>query len=163
MTVFDYVVIAVVALSVLLGLWRGVVGEVLAIAAWIAAFFAARFAAPHVVPALSGVIVEPAMRHIAAWLLVFIVVLLVVALVRQIIKLLLRAVGLGWMDRILGACFGIARGLLVVLFGVLVAGLTPLPKADWWQSAVLAPPLETVVIAAKPWIPQELAKRIGYR
>jgi membrane protein required for colicin V production len=87
----------------------------------------------------------------------------VVAIVRQVVKLLLKAVGLGWMDRILGGLFGIARGLLVVLFGVLVAGLTPLPQAVWWREALLAPPFETVVIAAKPWMPQELAKRIGYR
>jgi membrane protein required for colicin V production len=46
---------------------------------------------------------------------------------------------------------------------VLVAGLTPLPKATWWREALLAPPFETVVLAAKPWMPQELARRIGYR
>lgn len=163
MTVFDYTVIVTMALSVMLGLWRGVVGEVLAIAAWVAAFFAARFAAPHVAPVLTGWIADPALRLAAAWIGVFVAVLLVIAIARQLLRLMLKAVGLGWMDRLLGACFGLARGALVVLFGVLVAGLTPLPAVAWWQGAVLAPPLETVVLAGKPWMPPELAKRIRYQ
>lgn len=163
MTVFDYVVIAVVALSVLLGLWRGVVGEVLAIAAWIAAFFVARYCAPYVAPALSGTIADASLRLAVAWISTFVAMLLVIAIARHVVKMLLQAVGLGWADRVLGGCFGIARGALVVLFGVLIAGLTPLPKANWWREAVLSPPLETVVIAGKPWMPPELAKRIDYR
>ena len=163
MTVFDYAVISVIALSVLLGFWRGVVGEVLALAAWVLAFFAARYLAPFLSPVLAQWVVEPGFRLVLAWIIVVLSVLLLVALVRQLVKLLLKAVGLGWADRVLGAFFGIARGGLVVFFGVLVAGLTPLPKAGWWREAVLSPPLETVVIAAKPWMPQELAKRIDYR
>jgi membrane protein required for colicin V production len=163
MTVFDYVVIAVVVMSVLLGMWRGVVGEVLAIAAWVLAFIVARYCAPMVAPAFTGVIADTAMRLIAAWAVTIIAVLLVVAIARALLRLLLKAVGLGIVDRLLGACFGIARGALVVLFGVLLAGLTPLPKADWWRNAMLSPPFETVVLAAKPWMPPELAKRIDYR
>jgi membrane protein required for colicin V production len=41
--------------------------------------------------------------------------------------------------------------------------MTPLPKADWWRNAMLAQPLETAVIAAKPWLPPEAAKRIRFR
>jgi membrane protein required for colicin V production len=63
----------------------------------------------------------------------------------------------------LGASFGVLRGMLVVVLAVMLAGMTSLPAAAWWREAVLAPPLETAVIAAKPWLPQELAKRIKYR
>ena len=71
--------------------------------------------------------------------------------------------GVGLWDRLLGAMFGIARGALVVLVAVLVGGMTDLPKAPWWREAVLAPPLETVVIAMKAWLPADVAKRIRYR
>ena len=71
--------------------------------------------------------------------------------------------GLGWADRTLGAVFGAGRGVLVALILVLIGGLTPLPKEVWWREATLAPPLETAVIAAKPWLPAEVAKRIRYR
>jgi membrane protein required for colicin V production len=163
MTAFDYAVIGVLFASVVLGWWRGVVGEVLALAAWIAAFFAARLMAPMAVEFVPNGVTGQDMRLIVAWIAVFVGVLVIFALVRMIIKTLLKAVGLGWLDRLLGASFGIVRGLLVVAVLVLVAGLTPLPTATWWREAMLAPPFETVVLAAKPWMPQELARRIGYR
>ena len=53
--------------------------------------------------------------------------------------------------------------VLIVLVGVLLAGMTALPKSQWWRDAMLAPPFETAVIAAKPWLPAEVSKRIQYR
>lgn len=163
MTAFDYAVLTVIAASVLLGLWRGVVSEILALAAWIVAFVIARAEAPQVATWLAGQIAEPGMRLAAAYVLVFAGVLIVFAIARMLISLMLKAVGLGLLDRLLGAGFGVLRGILVVFVVVLVAGMTPLPKADWWRNATLAPPLETAVIAAKPWLPPDVAKRIRFR
>jgi membrane protein required for colicin V production len=163
MTAFDYAVLAAIAASVLLGLWRGVVSEVLALAAWVAAFFVARAEGLEVAGRLAGRIAEPGIRLAVAYVLIFVGVLLIFALARMLISLMLKAVGLGLLDRLLGGAFGVLRGILVVLFAVLVAGMTPLPGSDWWRDAILAPPLETVVIAAKPWLPAEAAKRIRFR
>jgi membrane protein required for colicin V production len=163
MTAFDYAVLTVLSVSVLLGLWRGVVSEILALAAWVVAFFAARAEASEVAGWLTGQITEPGMRLAAAYVLVFVGVLLVFTIARVLISLMLKAVGLGLLDRLLGAAFGVLRGILVVLMAVMVAGMTPLPKADWWRDSTLALPLETAVIAAKPWLPAEAAKRIRFR
>ena len=163
MTAFDYAVLAVMAASVLLGLWRGVVSEILALAAWVVAFFVARAEAAAVANWLAQQIAEPGMRLAAAYVLIFVGVLLVFTLARMLISLMLKAAGLGLLDRLLGAAFGVLRGILVVLVAVLVAGMTPLPRADGWRDAVLAPPLETAVLAAKPWLPADAAKRIRFR
>ena len=163
MTAFDYAVFAVIAVSVLVGLWRGVVSEILALAAWIVAILVARAYAAEVANWLAGQIAEPALRLAAAYGLVVVAVLLVFAVARLLVSLMLKAVGLGVLDRLLGAAFGILRGVLVVFIAVLVAGMTPLPKADWWREAMLAQPLETAVIAAKPWLPADAAKRIRFR
>ena len=163
MTAFDYAVLAVMAASVLLGLWRGVVSEILALAAWVVAFFVARAEAAAVANWLAQQIAEPGMRLAAAYVLIFVGVLLVFTLARMLISLMLKAAGLGLLDRLLGAAFGVLRGIVVVLVAVLVAGMTPLPRADGWRDAVLAPPLETAVLAAKPWLPADAAKRIRFR
>ncbi len=163
MTAFDYAVLTVIAASVLLGLWRGVVSEILALAAWIVAFLVARAEASEVAGWLVGRIADPGMRLAAAYVLVFVGVLIVFAIARMLISLLLKAAGLGVLDRLLGGSFGVLRGLVVVLAAVLVAGMTPLPRADWWRDAMLAPPLETAVIATKPWLPAEAANRIRFR
>lgn len=162
MTAFDYCVLAVLAASVLLGLWRGVVSELLSLVAWVLAFLAARAGAELVSNMLTGTISEPALRYGAGFAAVFVATLLALAMLRFFLRELLRAVGLGSMDRILGAVFGIARGALVVFVAVLLGGLTAFPQQPWWRQAVLSPPLELAVLASKPWLPLDLAKRIHY-
>jgi membrane protein required for colicin V production len=136
---------------------------VLALVAWVAAFLAAREWAGWAGGNFAGMVAEPALRYAAGFVAVMAGVLVLFALGRWLLSLLLKAVGLGPVDRLLGAVFGLARGALIVLAVVLVAGMTALPKLRWWQEARLAPPLETAVIAAKPWLPADIAKRIRYR
>ena len=163
MTAFDYAVLAVIAASGLLGFWRGLVSELLALAAWVVAFLASRAEAAEVAGWLTGQIAEPGIRLAVAYVLVFVGVLLVFAIARMLVSLMLKAAGLGLLDRLLGAAFGALRGILAAWMAVLVAGMTPLPRTEWWRDAVLAPPLETAVIAAKPWLPAEAARRIRFR
>lgn len=163
MTVFDYIVIAVVAASVLLGIWRGVVGEIIALVAWILAFFAARWWGDEVANSVLNAISDPVLRLVAAWVLVFIVVLMLMALLRLAIRGLLKALGLSPTDRLLGMIFGVARGLVIVLALVVVGGMTMAAQQKWWVEAYFSAPLETAVMAGKPWLPQEIAKRIRFR
>lgn len=163
MTWFDYAVLAIIAASLLLGFWRGVVGEVLALAAWVLAFFVAREFALPVSEFYASLLIDRSMQYLAGFATVFVAVLVVVGIARLVVSFLLRAVGLGLIDRMLGAIFGIARGVLVVLLVVMLGGLTPLPREPWWKNAVFAPPLETAVLAIKPWMPEAMAKKIRYR
>jgi membrane protein required for colicin V production len=162
-TIFDYAVFGIVGASSLLGLWRGVIAEVLALAAWIVAFIAARALGGEAATYFEGVVAEPALRYAAGFVAVLLFVLVCFAVARLVLSMVLKAAGLAMVDRLLGAGFGILRGVLIVLVGVLLAGMTTLPKSQWWRNAWLAPPLETAVIAAKPWLPAEVAKRIQYR
>ncbi|MEW5887922.1 MAG: CvpA family protein [Pseudomonadota bacterium] len=163
MTAFDYMVLAVVGASVLLGAWRGLFSEVLALAAWIVAFVAARTFAGDAAPLLGAWIKEGALQYLVAFVVIFVGVILLAALLRLAVSKLLRAVGLGPLDRFLGAVFGVLRGAVVVLVAVLAAGFTALPQQAWWRDAYFSPPLETAVLAAKPWFPPAVAKRIKYR
>lgn len=163
MTAFDYAVLAVVGVSLLLGAWRGLFSEVLALLAWVVAFFAGRALAADVAPVFAGWMKDPALQYVAGFALIFIAVILVAGLLRLLVSRLLRAIGLGPLDRFLGALFGVVRGVAIVLIAVAIAGLTAVPHQPWWREATLAPPLETAVVAAKPWLPQAVAKRIRYR
>lgn len=163
MTAFDYLVLGVIALSLLAGGLRGVVSELLGFMAWVAAFFAARTWAVPAGQLLMAEVDDPLWRPLLGFVAVFVAVLILFALLRWLATLLLKAAGLRPLDRVLGAVFGIARGVLVLLVLVLLAGLTPLPHQSWWRQALFAAPLETAVLAVKPWLPSELAKRIRYR
>jgi len=163
MTIFDYVMIGVVGFSLIFGLWRGVVGEIIALVAWGLAIFAAlRFGEDAGRLALGGLLGDPAVRTLAGCALVFVGVLVIMALVRMALGSVVKALGLSASDRILGMLFGLARGLLVTLLLVGIGGMTAAPQQAWWQHAMLAKPLETAVLAVKPWLPDNVAKRIRF-
>ena len=163
MTPFDYAVLVILLASMALGAWRGVIGEIIAVAAWVLAFFAARWWGEAFALQLLSGIGDPVVRLVAAWVLIFVIILLLMALVRLAIRGLLKALGLSLSDRALGVMFGAARGGLIVLALVALGGMTSLSKEPWWSDAYLSAPLETAVLACKPWLPDDVAKRIRFK
>jgi membrane protein required for colicin V production len=69
---------------------------------------------------------------------------------------------MGFLDRFLGGLFGIVRGVVVVLALMLVAGLTTLPRHDWWQNSLLVPELVGLALSLKPWLPPEWSERLDF-
>lgn len=163
MTVFDYIFMGVLILSAAVGMWRGLVSEVISLVAWLVALLAAWQFSGEAAPLFAGWIAEPAWRQVAGFGLIFVAVLLCAALLRFLLRELLKAVGLGAADRLFGALFGLARGLAVALLIVLLGGVIGLARESWWTNATFSPPLETAVIAAKPWLPDAVAARIRFR
>ena len=163
MTGFDYAIIAILAASVLLGAWRGMVSEVMALGAWVVAFLVARQWGEQVgTQLLAPYLTVPFWQVAGGWTLLFIAALLVTSIFRVLIRKTLHAIGLGFFDRTLGMFFGGARGILVVLLLVAIGGMTKLPEESWWRQARLAPLAEQGVTLIKPWLPDDLAKHIAY-
>lgn len=162
MTGVDYLVLAIVGLSVVVSVWRGAVREVLALAGWILAFFAAQAYAGTVAAYLPASLENEALRLLVGFVCVFLLVLLLTSLVAVAISTLLRSAGLGAVDRGLGAIFGLARGMLVVIILVLLCGLTAFPRTPAWRDAMLSAPLEAAAASLKPYLPHELARRITF-
>ena len=75
---------------------------------------------------------------------------------------IIRKVGLGWLNRLLGAMFGVIRGLLIVCVLVFLAGLTSVPQDARWRNAMFSAPIEALVISILPWIPENIAKHVKY-
>jgi len=162
MTLFDLAVIAIVGLSVLLSVIRGLVREVLALAAWVVAFLAANVLAGTVAPWMPEALPTGELKLLAGFLCVFVGVLIGMSVLAILASKLVKSAGLGLEDRLLGSAFGLARGLLVVMILVLLAGLTSLPRQAVWRNAVLSDPLEGFAGTIKAWLPAELAQRITY-
>ena len=123
MTIFDYVVLGIVGVSVLLSLLRGVVREVLGLASWVVAVLVARAYAVDISVMLPTSIPNQGLRMVAAFAMVFLGILLIASLLAIAVSELFKQVGLGWLDRGLGGLFGFARGLLIVGVLVLLGGL----------------------------------------
>lgn len=162
MTWFDYAVFAIVGLSMLLAVFRGVVREIAALAGWAAALILSGLFAQQLAQWLPAAL-SPMVRAVIAYLVIFLGVLLLSGLAGVLLAKLFRAAGLGLTDRVVGALFGLVRGVLIVFVAVMLAGLTSLPREPFWREAALSGPIETAVLAARPALPKDLAQRIRYR
>ncbi|MFT6067450.1 MAG: membrane protein required for colicin V production, partial [Methylophilaceae bacterium] len=132
MTYFDYAVIAIVGLSVVVSMMRGAVKEMLAILGWIAAFYVAKAYSPLLATFLPEGIPTEALKTLIAFVILLIAVLFLNGLITMAISGVISKVGLGWINRFLGMLFGFAKGLLISCVLVLLAGLTSLPKEQMW-------------------------------
>jgi membrane protein required for colicin V production len=162
MTSFDYAVLLIIGISIVVSMMRGAVREVLAIAGWIVAIYVAKTYASELVPLLPADIPTEALKMLAAHVIVFFGVLVVVSLLTIALSSLIKKIGLNWFNRFLGGFFGFARGMLIVCVLVFLAGLTSLPKDVRWVNAMFSPPLEALVKSALPWLPQTVAKHVKY-
>ena len=162
MTWLDYAVVGVFAVSLVVGAWRGLVREVLSILGWIIAFLAASLLAGPLGPAMPQAIPSPELRVAAAYVAVFVVALIATALLGLLLSKIVKAAGLGGVDRMLGMLFGAARGLLIVLVAALLAGLSSAPRQPFWRDSASGPLLAHAAQALKPLLPQTLAERLRY-
>jgi len=148
----DYIIIGVLALSVFVGLWRGLVSEVMALAIWIAAFWVAWTFGPMVAERFGQVIELPSARIIVGYGLCFVAVLVLGALLRFVIGKLVESTGLSGTDRLLGMLFGFVRGVLLVTLLVFLIGFTAFTRDPWWQRSVLLPRFQHVAA----WLGQQV-------
>ena len=163
MTLFDYVVIGIVLLSVALSVLRGLVKEVLSLVNWAAAFYVTNHYGPELVvylPSIEG-LSEP-MKMLAGCAAAFMASMVLGSIFIWLITKIITAAGLSFADRGLGGAFGAARGIVIVLTLVTAAGLTSLPQQEFWRNALLSPIAENTVRTIKPHLPESLAKWVRY-
>lgn len=156
----DWVVIAVILASLLLGLWRGLVVEVLSVLSWIAAFVLAQWFAPAVGEWLPMAEAAQPVRHAAGFVAVFVATLFAGGLLAWITGKLVEAVGLRPVDRVLGALFGVARGILLVLALAVVVHLMGLRTSQWWQESISGGVATAAMRGLKPALPERFGKHL---
>lgn len=158
MATVDWIFLAVVLASLLLGAWRGLVYELLSLVGWLVAFVAARYWADNMALWLPLGDIDSSLRYAAGFVLVFVLAAFAWGLVSWFTKRLIDGVGLRPVDRTLGAVFGLLRGGLLLLVVTLVVGYTPLRQGDWWQQSLIAPQLGGLLQDWLPALPQELGR-----
>ncbi|HYW58117.1 MAG TPA: CvpA family protein [Polaromonas sp.] len=158
MAVADLVLLGVLAVSLILGAWRGFVYEVLSVIGWAVSFYLAQWFAPEVATKLPLQGAASPVRYAAAFALIFIAAVFVAGLLAVLIKKLVEAVGLRPVDRTLGAAFGVVRGLILLLAAAVVINMTAFKSSAWWQESQGAEVLSAALRGLKPVLPEQFAK-----
>lgn len=162
MTIFDYLVLFILISSVVISTLRGLIKEILSLLSWIVAFVVANVYGAQVAPLLPEMIPGDVVRLMVAFVALFIGVRLLMGLLMMAVDALIKASGLSLADRGLGGLFGLARGVVIVLAGVIVAGMTELPQQDFWKNALFSPMAETGARTVKPFLPAALARHVNF-
>jgi membrane protein required for colicin V production len=157
----DGICLVVLLASLLLGVWRGLLYEVLAIAGWAVAFVAARWAAEMVGARRPLGDASQPLHHAAGFALVFVVVAFTCGMLASLARYAAKSMGMRPVDRLFGAAFGIARGLLLLLALDALALMTPLHEVEWWRASVSAYWLDTALMQCLPLLPPALGKYLS--
>ncbi|GAB3683068.1 CvpA family protein [Salinisphaera aquimarina] len=158
----DIAILAVIALSAVIGFFRGFLREAIGLATWIVAFYLAFVFAESGAMFLERWISSDSARLAVAFVVVFIVVLIIGAVFNFIIGRLVSRTGFAGTDRVLGGVFGVLRGVAVLIVLVLLAGVTPVPRDDWWQQSVFIGRLEQGALWVRDFLPPDLAGAVTY-
>jgi membrane protein required for colicin V production len=158
MAAVDLVLLVILLASVALGIWRGLVFEVLSVAGWVCAFFMAQWYADAVAAWLPLQNTAEPLRYAAGFAVVFVGVAFAAAFLSWLIKKSIEKVGLRPVDRALGAVFGLLRGAVLLLALALVVNMTPWKDSPTWRSAVAADVLDAGLQLLKGAMPDSLAQ-----
>jgi membrane protein required for colicin V production len=155
----DWIILVIVLLSVLQGLRRGLIVSLVSLVGFVAAIILAGRYWYVVMPVVTWFCSAVWLRQFVSYFLVALFVWLIFTLLAHLLRRSVRAIGLGWLDRLFGGIFGLLRGVLVVVIGFIIVAAT-MPSVLQSQNSRLAP---LFLSAAQPVIrgtPSAAANRI---
>lgn len=153
----DAVLSGILLLSLLVGVWRGLVHELMSLAGWVIAFFLAQWLAQdvaHWLPVWREAAAQ--VRYALSFVLVFVASLFVTAWVAWLLGKLVATAGMRPVDRSLGGMFGLVRGVVLLLVLAVVVHLTGMRGEPWWNQSRMTPVLELLLAGVKPVLPLAL-------
>ena len=157
----DIALLAVFGLSVLVGLWRGFVFEVVSLLGWLVAFVIANSGGPFLADLIPAGSADPQVRLWGAYIIVFVLVLITCTLLARMLRALIAATPLSFVDHLLGGVFGAVRGALVLVVAATLVMLSPYANSTPWKNSHGALWLGLALEGLKPILPQSLNVHIS--
>ncbi len=152
----DLVILAVITISVITGLVRGFVKELVALCIWVLAIWIAYKYSNILEPWLIKYIQDKTVRTIASFVIILMAMLLLGGIINASLSYLLKRAGLSGTDRLLGMVFGLVRGVFLVALIILVLKMTGFPYEDYERESVLYKQFDPVVNWLSSLMPQFL-------
>lgn len=154
LNIIDFIIIGIIALSLIISLFRGFVKEVMSLVSWVAAFFVASQFYPYLASYFTQ-IESIYIRNGVAIVILLIATLIVGSIINYIISQIVDKTGLSGTDRVLGACFGLLRGVLIIAAIIFLAKtFTSVNQTEIWKNSQLIPHFNYIV----DWFFQEFQK-----
>ena len=158
----DYAILGTILISVLVGALRGFMKEVFSLLVWAAAFVIAYLYAGNVAVLMEDHVSLPSARTAMGFTGLFVIVLLIGGLLNYLLGRLVETTGLSGTDRLLGGVFGAARGLVLIVAVLLVAGFTPIPSDPWWKGSMVIQRMLPLADWGAGFLPENVREQIDF-
>lgn len=155
-TVFDWVLLGIIVVSIGVSFFRGFLREVLSLVTWALSIVLAIQFSPVLSQEISWFQSET-LRYLAAFALIFVVVWLIGFVASRLLSSLSHKVGFGTPDHILGIAFGAVRGLIAVVVLLSMINVTPFATAPWYQNSKVAIPLHSTLQWFEGFFPEGIS------
>jgi membrane protein required for colicin V production len=163
LNILDIVIISIIGISGLVGIFRGLVRELMSLVGWIvSAWLAWRFASLFA-PVFDSIIQSPDVRMAAAFISIFLASLVSFALLSHFISKIMSQSALKGMDRTLGMLFGVLRGAIIVAVLAMLIQSTQFAKESWWIESLLKDYFLLVAAYGMSMMPAEVSKFFGQK
>ena len=157
MSLVDIAIIVILIVSLLVGLFRGFIREILSLCSWLASLWLAYTYATWGAAYLEPYIDQPPLRIVVAFAGIFVVCLILISIVSYLIYRFLAVTGITGVDRSLGTLFGFVRGVVIVAFLILCATFMDFTSQTWWQDSMLVQYFDPVTEFIRSLLPNDLA------
>jgi len=158
----DYAILGILLISSFISVVRGFVKEALSLVGWVLAFWVSLSFAVPLSKLFESSSDDPTLRLIIAFVVLFVLSLIVSAVINFFASRLVQRTGLTGTDRFLGVIFGFLRGAVLVSVLVLLAGLTTLPKEDWWDDSFLLFRFQAIAMWVRELLPSDVAASFNF-
>ena len=152
-TSIDWILLVILLASLLMGAWRGLVYEVMSVIGWLASFVLAQWFAADVAQRLPMHSAGESLRYAAGFVIVFVASVFAAGLISAMLRKLISVIGLRPVDRVLGAGFGLFRGVILLLALTVVLHLMSMTQSEWWLDSQGGPVLTALLKGLKPVLP----------
>lgn len=139
MTWFDYALIIIIALSALVGLYRGIIREILSLVGWVLSFWLAIRYSHYLSGTFEGTIANDELRYGLSYATILVVSLIVFMIASYFVGKVFSLPGVGFVNRSIGMLFGVFRGLLIATILVFFGNMTAYANDPLWKQSTLIP------------------------
>ena len=157
----DIVILAVMGISLVFGLFRGLLRELLSLVSWVLAFWIAYRYSANVAEIIDRALQNPTLSQAVSAVLVFVIVLVALMVLTSLIAKVFKATGLAGIDRILGGLFGLGRGVVILLAALILASHTGAVEQDWYNASTMIPMFDRALDWMAAYVPAGTLEGFG--
>ncbi len=154
---YDAIFLCIIAASTVIALFRGAINELLSLSVWFIAFAFMQHFGNFIEAKIPSSITNTLLRGFIVFVVAFILVAIIIAILKKICASIIKSIGLGGLNYLLGALFGVIRGILICAILVFIVETFQIDKDHSWQKSRL----DFILTPAVTWITKSISNHIN--